>query len=47
MIYVDVNECSTGNGGCDHSCTNTNGSYICSCDDGYALSSNGHTCIGN
>ena len=32
---LDINECNSTNGGCEHSCTNTIGSYICSCDRGY------------
>uniref|UniRef100_A0A3B1JEH8 Growth arrest specific 6 n=1 Tax=Astyanax mexicanus TaxID=7994 RepID=A0A3B1JEH8_ASTMX len=40
----DVNECSKGNGGCDHECTNSMGSYHCSCHNGYALSGH-HTCL--
>ena len=28
---VDVDECLDGNGGCDHICINTNGSYTCTC----------------
>src|SRR5689334_12990909 len=33
---VDLNECSEW-GYCDQSCTNTPGSYKCSCTDGYTL----------
>jgi len=34
--FVDVNECEDGNnGGCTHNCTNTRGSYQCSCRLGY------------
>uniref|UniRef100_A0A3Q3JRX3 Growth arrest-specific 6 n=1 Tax=Monopterus albus TaxID=43700 RepID=A0A3Q3JRX3_MONAL len=33
----DVDECSKGNGGCDHVCNNTMGSYRCSCHQGYML----------
>uniref|UniRef100_A0A667ZDP2 Growth arrest-specific 6 n=1 Tax=Myripristis murdjan TaxID=586833 RepID=A0A667ZDP2_9TELE len=33
----DVNECSKRNGGCDHECNNTMGSYRCSCHQGYTL----------
>ena len=45
IIIVDVNECNVNNGGCEHSCTNTDGSYTCSCNTGYQLSL-GH-CSGN
>ncbi|XP_061891515.1 growth arrest-specific protein 6 [Entelurus aequoreus] len=33
----DVDECSKRNGGCDHECHNTVGSYHCSCRQGYML----------
>uniref|UniRef100_A0A8C6TSN7 Growth arrest-specific 6 n=1 Tax=Neogobius melanostomus TaxID=47308 RepID=A0A8C6TSN7_9GOBI len=39
----DVDECSTRNGGCDHECNNTMGSYRCSCHHGYMLSGR-HLC---
>ncbi|ELU09516.1 hypothetical protein CAPTEDRAFT_115684, partial [Capitella teleta] len=34
---TDADECSSGNGGCSQNCTNTVGSYECSCGDGYEL----------
>lgn len=34
---VDVNECAKSNGGCDHKCLNSAGSYSCSCNTGYEL----------
>jgi hypothetical protein len=43
--HVDINECELG-GGCDHKCTNTLGSYQCSCRTGYKLDPNGHLCLG-
>ena len=42
----DINECDTTNGRCEHSCTNTIGSFICSCDTGYQLDGNGLSCNG-
>lgn len=42
---ADVNECNKGNGGCDHNCTNSMGSYHCSCYGGYILSGH-HRCLG-
>ena len=39
---IDINECNTGNGGCEHTCTNSDGSFTCSCDTGYQLDSNKH-----
>ena len=43
---ADVNECSTNNGGCsaDASCTNSVGSFTCTCQSGYT--GDGFTCIG-
>lgn len=49
---VDINECKAAvdataldNGGCDHVCTNTLGSYTCSCKTGFNLGSDQMTCI--
>ena len=44
--FVDVDECLTDNGGCTQTCNNIDGSYQCSCQDGYQLYSDNHTCIG-
>ena len=46
MLHIDVDECATNNGGCDHYCTNTIGSFVCSCYPGYTLDGDGHTCLG-
>lgn len=46
MTFADINECATYNGACDHFCTNTDGSYTCSCSSGYQLESDGHNCTG-
>ena len=46
ITVLDVDECDAGISGCNHNCTNTVGSYVCSCDEGYELDSNGLTCIG-
>ena len=46
LIVTDINECLSNNGSCSQTCTNTNGSYICSCQLGYVLSVNNRTCIG-
>ncbi|CAC5378019.1 unnamed protein product [Mytilus coruscus] len=42
---VDIDECSNEMFKCEHGCTNTNGSFVCSCRDGYTLHSDGKTCI--
>ena len=41
-----VNECSNANGGCEHNCLNTIGSYQCTCNSGYRMENNGHSCTG-
>jgi len=45
-FHLDINECSTNNGGCDVQaiCTNTPGSFSCSCKSGYY--GNGFDCLG-
>jgi len=44
---IDINECSTNNGGCSTNalCTNNPGSFSCSCKNGF--DGNGTTCNGN
>ena len=44
--YVDINECSTNNGGCQQRCINTDGTHHCDCNSGYRLLSDGRTCEG-
>ena len=46
VILADINECATNNGGCEQICTNTVGSYYCSCMTGYLLRVDGRTCNG-
>ena len=43
---ADIDECSTSNGGCDQVCTNTVGSFNCSCADGFSLNTDRATCDG-
>ena len=45
-IRSDIDECVVGTHQCEHNCTNTVGSYICSCRDGYSLSADGRRCNG-
>ena len=49
VIYytLDVNECTDNNGDCEQICVNNEGSYSCSCKNGYSLNSNGRNCSGN
>ena len=46
-MALDINECETLNGGCEHQCKNTNGSYTCECNKGFSLNGNGKGCSGN
>ena len=45
-LFADINECSTNMSKCDENakCTNTPGSYNCSCNSGYE--GNGFNCSG-
>jgi len=44
IFLTDVDECALNNGGCQHECRNTVGSYICLCHNGFTLHENGHDC---
>lgn len=37
-MFVDLDECALGLHHCSQDCTNINGSYVCSCRDGFVLS---------
>ncbi|XP_068544100.1 tolloid-like protein 2 isoform X6 [Anas acuta] len=43
-FFSDKDECSKDNGGCQHECINTFGSYVCQCRNGFMLHENGHDC---
>ena len=43
---ADRDECSDGSSGCEQLCSNTDGSFNCSCRDGYSLF-NEKFCTGN
>ena len=45
--HADVDECVEDTDGCSQICTNTPGSFECSCDPGYVLAEDGFTCTGN
>uniref|UniRef100_A0A8C1CKL4 Metalloendopeptidase n=1 Tax=Cyprinus carpio carpio TaxID=630221 RepID=A0A8C1CKL4_CYPCA len=44
QFFSDMDECSRENGGCQHECVNTFGSYSCQCRSGFVLHSNNHDC---
>ena len=35
FVCLDTNECLNNNGGCEQVCTNTDGSFYCTCNSGY------------
>lgn len=41
---IDIDECADFNGDCEHNCTNTNGSYHCTCNKDYTLDKDGYNC---
>ncbi|XP_072917600.1 bone morphogenetic protein 1-like [Hemitrygon akajei] len=43
-FFSDKDECSKENGGCQHECVNTFGSYSCQCRSGFVLHENKHDC---
>ena len=43
---IDDDECALGTAACNQECTNTPGSYTCSCFEGYVLDDDQHICIG-
>ena len=44
LFPSDIDECSDGLDNCEHGCSNTNGSFVCTCNAGYMLEENGHSC---
>ncbi|KAL3278791.1 hypothetical protein HHI36_016314 [Cryptolaemus montrouzieri] len=44
IYFTDKDECSSNNGGCQHDCINSLGSYICTCHSGFILDENGRDC---
>ena len=46
LSFKDVDECLTDNGGCNQTCTNIQGSFECSCGDGFTLAADNFDCDG-
>ena len=46
FLISDVDECQINNGGCNQTCTNTYGSFQCSCGLGYILATDSLDCDG-
>jgi len=49
FVAADINECvpNDDRNCCNQGCTNTDGSYYCTCNDGYLLGADNCTCEGN
>ena len=47
LFSLDINECTLNIIGCSQNCTNTIGSYYCSCYLGYQLQADLLSCSGN
>ena len=45
-MFADINECTEGIDDCSQICTDTDGSYICSCAPGYLLTNDSRGCDG-
>ena len=46
LFYPDFNECKTDQHKCDGLCINTAGSYLCDCEQGFLLNTDGRSCDG-
>ena len=46
MNSIDIDECAMSPNPCDHSCTNNNGSFVRSCNNGYELGDDQRSCNG-
>ena len=46
QTFIDINQCSTNNGGCEQECTDLIPGYECSCYNGYELDTDKHSCTG-
>lgn len=46
ILLTDIDECHEHTDGCAHQCNNTISSYYCSCNTGYSLDSDDHSCSG-
>ena len=50
VLFSDIDECTANTDNCDDTnggCTNTAGSFTCSCNAGFNLEADGFTCTGN
>jgi len=46
LLFTDIDECLTNNGECDQVCINIEGSYRCTCHQGYSYNDDSGNCVG-
>ena len=47
-FFIDIDECANSTLNlCEQRCINIPGDFMCACDTGFELTSNGMTCSGN
>ena len=46
VLKIDIDECRLGSSNCTQLCSNTIGSYLCGCNNGYILGMDNITCNG-
>ena len=44
ITFIEIVKCSSGP--CEHNCTDGLNHYTCSCQDGFVLAADGHSCYG-
>ena len=47
LYFPDIDECSTNVSRCDGNCTDTVGSYYCTCSPGFQLGTDRFSCLGD
>ena len=46
-LFIDINECLENNGRCQENCSDTNGSFVCSCyTSGFEVGPDMLACVG-
>jgi len=44
VLISDIDECELGDTECTQRCRNLQGSYVCTCEPGYQLGTDGKSC---
>ena len=45
IIHVDIDECRIENGGCQYTCENSYGGFVCRCPEDLRIGSDNKTCV--